>query len=231
MKAIDIRNSEIQEMLDNWMWMYHERDKIIHNFYEPGIGETPEDWVNETHCNHIIGLGRDHDGYPEKVRAWNLKPEQYNGPPQDLIKERNYDFQPKVAEEMMRKFGESNFMTQTTLSSRIQALSALYPPTGFISWHNNANVPGYNLIFTWSETGDGYFQYVDSKGDIIKIPDKKGWQCKGGYFGSYEDEQEKLVYHSAYTDCWRITVSFVYGWTDMSIGLHNEIIEEIETEL
>ena len=49
----------------------------------------------------------------------------------------------------------------------------MYPPGGYISWHNNANASAYNLIFTWSETGDGYFKYIDgeTKEEIV-IKDK-----------------------------------------------------------
>ena len=53
----------------------------------------------------------------------------------------------------------------------------------FIGWHNNANASAYNLIFTWSETGDGYFKYVDGyTGDEIVIPDKKGGNVKNWLF-------------------------------------------------
>ena len=105
----------------------------------------------------------------------------------------------------------------------------MYPPKGFISWHNNANASAYNLIFTWSETGDGYFKYIDGyTGDEIVIPDKKGWQCKAGYFGAYNEEPEKLVYHTASTDCWRITVSYIFNREEMSLGLQEDVIEEIK---
>ena len=50
----------------------------------------------------------------------------------------------------------------------------------YISWHNNANAPAYNLIFTWSETGDGWFKYWDMKEQrIVKFEDKLKAQCKG----------------------------------------------------
>ena len=48
-------------------------------------------------------------------------------------------------------------------------------PSKDISWHNNANASAYNFIFTWSEHGDGYFDYVDtSTGEVVRIPDVKG---------------------------------------------------------
>ena len=49
----------------------------------------------------------------------------------------------------------------TNLGARItgkkQALSAIYPPGGYLGWHTNADVPGRNIIFTWSKTGEGLF--------------------------------------------------------------------------
>ena len=50
----------------------------------------------------------------------------------------------------------------------------------------------YNLVFTWSETGDGQFQYMDTKtGETVVMKDRKGWQCKAGYFGSYGEAWTK----------------------------------------
>ena len=46
----------------------------------------------------------------------------------------------------------------------------MYPPGGYISWHNNANASAYNLVFTWSESGNGYFKYIDgeTKKEIVE---------------------------------------------------------------
>lgn len=62
---------------------------------------------------------------------------------------------------------------------------------------------------------------------MVVIPDVKGWQCKAGYFGAYEDPQEQLVYHSARTNCLRMTVAFVLDRSEMSSGLQDWIIEDI----
>ena len=45
------------------------------------------------------------------------------------------------------------------------------------------------------------------------------------YFGPYDDA-EKLCYHAAYTDCYRITVAFVFAEAD---DFWEEVIEDLET--
>ena len=65
------------------------------------------------------------------------------------------------------------------LGVRHNALTAIYPPGGYISWHNNANASAYNLIFTWSESANGQFNYVDpSTKEVVVMRDVEGWQCK-----------------------------------------------------
>jgi hypothetical protein len=101
---------------------------------------------------------------------------------------------------------------------------------GNISWHNNANAPAYNFVFTWSETGDGWWKHWDNeKKEMITIPDVKGWQCKAGYFGSYEDNEERLVYHTAKNGGTglRMTVAFVLDRSEMALGMQDWIIEDI----
>jgi hypothetical protein len=96
----------------------------------------------------------------------------------------------------------------------------------FLSCRNNANAKGYNIIITYSETGDGWFDYWDlEKQERVRIQDKPGWQAKMTYFGPY-DNPDKLCYHAAYTDCYRITVAFVFDEAD---EFWEEVIEDLET--
>ena len=224
MKPIEIRNSEVLESLNNFSWMYDRRHEIEKVYYRSGLGRTLEQETSEEALDRIREMGTKHDGYPEKVRAYNLSAKQ--------LHLANPDEGHDLAREMLAAYGRSTENIMLALNTRLNALCSLYPPEGYISWHNNANCPGYNLIFTWSETGDGSFSYWDTKEErIVEIPDKKGWSCKGAYFGSYRDDPEKLVYHSAKTRCWRYTVSFVYDWSEMSTGIHEEIMEEIATDM
>lgn len=94
---------------------------------------------------------------------------------------------------------------------RRECLDATYPAGGFCSWHNNANVPGWGIMMSWSETGEGDFRYLNEKDEVIVVQDKKGWSnFKHFYFGNYL-EPEKLVYHASSNDCLRYTMAFNFG--------------------
>ena len=97
-----------------------------------------------------------------------------------------------------------------------------YPPGGYVGWHTNENNSGYQFIFTWSEKGSGYFQYYDSTLErIINIPDKPGWQVRRYHFGDrYNNE---VLWHSAYTDCKRITMCVKFSDEDQAKKLHQQL--------
>lgn len=161
--------------------------------------------VSEEYAKEIINKGVYHDGYPEHKYLWNIN--------EDLNK----------SEELM------NFAKKLPIllcGAQMTAFS-YYPPGGYIGWHNNANASGYNLILTWSKTGDGYFSYVNSENEFVKIKDKPGWSAKCCYFAPYT-EPEKVCYHTAYTDCDRFTFAMIFDkneelWKDIIYELsHNE---------
>jgi|SRR6056300_1097815 len=193
---IPIRNPELLDILEGMRSLFMEKyspedtNRLIGSFED-----TAEDWVGEDYRKEIMAQGREHIGYPIRARSYALKPEHYLEKNSEAYSQYKADF---------REFDEA---IKVELGIAQNALSQLYPPQGFISWHNNADAPGYNLIFTWSETGDGWFKYVDEEGKVNTIYDTKGWTLKAGYFGTYDDND--VCYHAAYTSCWRMTHSFV----------------------
>ena len=61
------------------------------------------------------------------------------------------------------------------LGAHTSALLSYYPPGGFVGWHTNYDANAYQVLFTWSETGEGFFEYYDKqKDEIIKIDDVPG---------------------------------------------------------
>jgi hypothetical protein len=113
----------------------------------------------------------------------------------------------------------------TFLGARNNALKMYYPPKGFIGWHNNSNAHGYNIIMTFSKTGDGAFYHYDlDTKEINTIKDKPGWTAKAGYFGKFS-EKDKIFWHSARTDCDRLTLSYVI----YDKNIWENMIEEIES--
>lgn len=123
------------------------------------------------------------------------------------------------------------------IGAHTSALLSYYPPGGFVGWHTNYNASAYQVLFTWSKTGNGYFKYLDNKtGEIVTIQDKVGWQARHFYFGP-EEEPHNHCWHAAYAGDERITLAYKfcgYGENDprdaQARQLRDMLIEEIETE-
>lgn len=222
MKDIPINNSHVMDALNGFLW-YYDNPMITRNIRLNGKELDRRYFTGSEYRDKIIKMAESHDGYPECSRGYNVKADRLDV----LTQGKNNN---EVA-EIISKFNSLNTNLCSVLGARNNALTMMYPPDGFISWHNNANASAYNLIFSWSETGDGCFKYVDGHtGQEVVMQDKKGWQCKAGYFGAYGEPWYNLVYHAAETDCWRITVSYVFDRSDMSLGMQDEIIEEIMSD-
>lgn len=217
MTSVTIKNKSVLKILDEFkdVW-WDKRNTDLKKYYLSAKDEVREEYISTEYRNKIMYMGSAHEGYPEKIRGYNLKNDNVS----DL---RYYDI------SISEKTVGLNEKLQQELGTRYNALAVVYPPGGFIGWHNNANASAYNLIFTWSENGDGYWKHLDPyTGEEVTVKDGPGWQCKAFYFGGYVDSPEDLVYHMASTDCWRMTISYVFDrhhkeyWEDT--------IKELETE-
>tara|TARA_Y100000389_G_C17456448_1_gene518487 strand:- start:106 stop:789 length:684 start_codon:yes stop_codon:yes gene_type:complete len=219
MRDIDLKNQEFLGILNEYKDVLLKRDSpddiplIEKEIPIRHTDDKAEDWVSDQYLKEIISQGEGHDGFPRVLRGFSgLKHEDEKDVKGRVIKDASSVLNRKLIE---------------FLSCRNSALNACYPPGGFISWHNNANASGYNIIITYSETGEGWFDYWDiEKQERVRIQDKPGWQAKMTYFGPY-DEPDQLCYHAAYTDCYRITVAFVFAEADQ---FWEEVIEDLETE-
>ena len=130
-------------------------------------------------------------------------------------------------------FSRSSFISN--LGANSNAVFLYYPKGGFVGWHTNQNNSGYQFIFSYSEKGDGYFQYYDQeKRDIVKIPDVEGWNARYYHFGR---ESHEHFWHSAYTNVPRITICVLFRWwdkphlKDQILAMKDQLIEEIEMEI
>lgn len=218
-RDIDIKNSEFLDILNEYKDVLLKRD---HPDDDPLIAkemplqfkeEKAEDWVSDEYMHEIIKMGSGHDGFPRVLKG-------YGG-----LKHEGGDMRGKVIKDASR---DLNTKLMEFLSCRNNALNACYPPGGFISWHNNANAKGYNIIITYSENGNGWFDYWDTeKKERVRIPDVPGWQAKMTYFGPYDGDPDQICYHAAYSDDYRITVAFVFAEAD---EFWEEVIEDLETE-
>lgn len=152
-------------------------------------------------------------GYPEEAYGIDMK---------DLSKFDTTRFHTQVAEldKCLKDF----------TGSRTNALKMFYPPGGYIGWHNNANAPGYNILFTYSETGEGDFRYIHPQtGELVIMEDRKGWSCKVGY---YDIVEGKPLWHAAWTGCNRLNWGYIIHpmlWADMAneLGIDVNAISDI----
>jgi len=215
-RDIDLQNQDFIDILNEYKDVLLHREKpddpplIAKEIPIRHENDKAEDWISDEYMHNVIGMGREHDGFPRVLKGFSGLKHEDDSTRGKIIKDASRVLNTKLIE---------------FLSCKNNALNACYPPGGFISWHNNANAPGYNIIITYSETGDGWFDYWDiEKKERIRVQDKPGWQAKMTYFGPY-DSPDKLCYHAAYTDCYRITVAFVFAEAD---NFWQEVIEDLE---
>lgn len=229
-REIDINNEELLELLNKYVELsesesFKQTTQLHVETQKDALPGERERWTSDEYL-HDLRTGRlgEHEGFPDHFVAINLKPNQPEFMYQSFKKDADHETSMKVKETIYRL----NEDMMHFLAVRNNALSAFYPPEGYISWHNNWNAPGYNLIFSWSETGDGWFKHYDpNTGRIITHHDKPGWQLKAGYFGSWEGDPNKVCWHAASTNCRRITVSFIFDHSDMALNLQDDVIAEI----
>jgi len=227
MKSIEIKNRQIIQDLDNFVDIKNEFIDLLLPSGDNLTEEKKQYYLSEEYLNKIIDMKTEHDGFPETINSYSLLRNGIQFDQKNPSKEK----QDRI-KHLSAKFDRVNDAFKTNYCVKRTALAAIYPPGGMISWHNNANASAYNLIFTWSENGDGWFKYVDSKTKkIVTIHDHPGWQFKYGYFGSYHDPEIDLCYHAASTNCWRITVAFVFDRSIDSENMQNWFLEDIATEL
>lgn len=161
----------------------------------------------------LLRAKEDNVGYPEEAYGIDMK---------DLSKFDTTRFYEQTAELDKQLKGFTG--------SRTNALKMFYPPGGYIGWHNNANAPGYNILFTYSETGEGDFRYIHPQtGELVIMPDRKGWSCKVGY---YDVVEGKPLWHAAWTNCNRLNWGYIIHpalWSDMAseLGIDVNAIADI----
>lgn len=192
---IEIKNKNVLDILDKIRYTYTEKYQISDKCRSTGNPEDMMTYISDKYRDKIMGMGTSHEGHAELGHGYLLK--------HPVDGDQEYKNELLSFDNQMKEL----------LGLSCSALTMAYPPGGYIEWHNNANAPSYNLVFTWSETGDGWFRYYDRvRKENVTMRDKAGWTLKAGYFGGYHDDQ--LVYHCAATECWRMTWSWMLGFDE-----------------
>ncbi len=214
MSEITIRNKGLLKTLDETLNMFLEHKELCTELSDNLQRDIPvEDWekfCKEEYMHEMIARGDFHQGFPERGFGFQVA---------QGAKERPDIFEPLkkwTKTELPMRFG-----------ARSNSLTSYYPPNGFVGWHTNWNASAYQLILSWSESGDGYFSYYDRKSDtIITEPDKKGWQARWYRFGR-QDEPQHHCWHAMWTNCPRFTLAFKFPYL-VSTSEHHIKIEKEE---
>jgi hypothetical protein len=210
--------SKLDAIKDKYFSIPTVRDSVYDMFDPPDAKERGEHYVSDDFLK--IVQARSHSGFPE---------EHFSHPTG-----RNAVSNPQLWKEF---YLSVKYDFAMGIGATSNALFNYYPPGGFVGWHTNWNAPAYQILFTWSDTGEGYFKYQDpSTKEIVRIKDVPGWQCRHYYFAG-EKEPEYHCWHAAYANCDRITLAFkfvnegLYSSKDvMARQLRDELIEEIQSE-
>lgn len=177
MQFIPLKNDRLATLLSN----------IIKECFKPevlkiisSVRDRTDDLIPEHH-----GASKE---YLEK--ALTLKLEDFGFPRSCLGAGMKYDSMPPQWFDKVKDIQKKVDKVGLFLGTPTNALVMAYPDNGYIGWHHNGNAPGYNILMTYSQDGDGNFSYWDSnKKEIVVMPDKPGWSVKVGYYPDQVDRK------------------------------------------
>ena len=149
------------------------------------------------------------DEYLFRALTLNLREYGYPRAAHGLPLREVYDDVAKPVRDQVSKIG-------MYLGTPFNALVMAYPDNGYIGWHHNGNAPGYNILMTYSQDGNGRFKCwnTDTK-QIEVIEDKPGWQVKVGYYPSDTKESDRVYWHEAETAKRRISIAWILNHREM----------------
>ena len=189
MKKLTINNKELLDVLTKWSDWFNTYDLKSNVTFEGEL--DPDEWYTSKEYLESINPST-HSGYGGT--------HSYGA---DLL---NYDH----TTSDVRKYGRAiDEALGPILSTNHSAVKMYYPEGGYMHWHNNHNVSGYNILLTYTKNGQGWFKYRDPKTrQIITMHDEPGWTAKAGYYGS-NAELDRIYWHCAraYED--RFTLGYV----------------------
>ena len=217
-------------------WVMENRpDKNMPNWRTKGkfLKEDRPEYSTSVECLKSMDH-QAHDGYPPDSFGYDL-----NEPTlKKTLEHEGHRFSSEEKEwiqKYIQKSQELDDALGTYIGYKFCALKMFYPENGYIAWHTNWNVPGFNCLFTYGN-GDGYWRHLDSSTEkegsvipdidtkLVHLQDPPGWHCKLGYYGE-KKEHDKIMWHSAYGGP-RITL----GWVVFDQNIWDDIVEEL-TEL
>ena len=201
MNTIQIKNKDLINLLNDYSNWFESVNKS--SIKVLGKKDENEYYTSDKYLKKIDK--QNHEGFPEKTHGI------------DLV------FCDSTDNEIRKRIRKIDLDFNSLLGSKHCAVKMYYPAGGYMGWHNNHNASGYNILFSYTKNGNGFFRYKTDK--TYTMHDKPGWTAKVGYYGN-NDEPDKLFWHCAraYED--RLTLGFVIP--DKSFW--EMMIEDIELE-
>ena len=186
----------------------------------------------ETEFDHFTGKMRASNGGLPKYQAISKDNLDYSRNVTEVKRvctpywQNMHCLQPKNTIDINDSLSISPYVYQLAvyLGADIIPLMSWYDEGGYVCWHHNADVPGRNILFNWSEKGEGVFKKYNEKSDIItEYEDIKGWQVKHNlFYGHHDASKYGYSWHSMYTDCNRFSLAFRINDTNWT----NDLLEE-----
>lgn len=201
MNNIQIKNKDLIKLLNDYSDWFENIDKSL--IKVQGEKDNNEYYTSDEYLKTIDK--KNHEGFPEKTYGIDLV---FCHSTDDKIRER---------------IRQVDLDFNSVLGSKHCAVKMYYPNGGYMGWHNNHNASGYNILFSYTKEGKGFFRY--KKEQIITMKDTPGWTAKVGYYGN-NNQPDKLFWHCAraYED--RLTLGFVIP----DENFWEMMIEDIESE-
>ena len=184
MNTIQIRNKDLINLLNDYSNWFEGVNKSL--IKVRGEKDENEYYTSDKYLKKIDK--KNHEGFPEKTHGI------------DLV------FCDSTDNEIRKRIRKIDLDFNSILGSKHCAVKMYYPAGGYMGWHNNHNASGYNILFSYTKNGNGFFRYKTDK--TYTMHDKPGWTAKVGYYGNNK-EPDKLFWHCAraYED--RLTLGFV----------------------
>tara|TARA_R110002096_G_scaffold69149_1_gene166338 strand:- start:19058 stop:19732 length:675 start_codon:yes stop_codon:yes gene_type:complete len=224
MAEITIRNKELLATLDGFVEEMFSKstynDPSCYTYRTEADMELGEYFCSQEYLDECLARSPELVGPPDRYFAIPIAALVRKHPDdwKDYMQKVKYDF-------------------AADLGAHTSALLSYYPPKGFVGWHTNYDANAYQVLFTWSKDGNGFFRYRNADGTITTEQDKPGWQARHYYFGA-ENEPDDHLWHSAYAGCERITLAYKFVNGDKSDIdkdrgarlVRDLLIEDIESE-
>ena len=203
MKTIEKINPELLDILDDWMDFFNDHNKEPLPMDERRFGDRDMNYYcSEEYLREVQSKGDDHKGPPEYAKVCD------------------FHLTHKVPKEIRQKSLEVCRDLSAWLCAKFNAVHVYNPAGGFMSWHNNWDCPGYNILMSHSD-GVGFFKHVED-GEVVTINDPVGWNVKIGYYGGKDEDP---YWHTAGSRGPRQTFGFVIPDKD----LWESMVEDIST--